>query len=218
MRQSSTHSHPCHAYTPYGHNSVNGREVALLGFNAEHLSRFLDCYLLGNGYRAYKPALMRFHSPDSLSPFGRGGLNAYGYCIGDPINLGDPSGHAFIKRSLSARLKRIPSAERIPRIDPSLDEQQLIEVNALLNRVEHVQQDLRQRLQPRPPSSPAEATPYASMESLASSRASSLEDLPAAAQVTARQRSPERSANHAEFSALALDLSSSLQLHRRNSV
>ncbi|EGH35731.1 hypothetical protein PSYJA_44541, partial [Pseudomonas syringae pv. japonica str. M301072] len=35
-------------------------------------------YLLGNGYRAFNPVLMRFNSPDSLSPFGEGGVNAYG--------------------------------------------------------------------------------------------------------------------------------------------
>lgn len=48
--------------------------------------------LLGNGRRAFNPVLMRFHSPDRLSPFGRGGINAYAYCAGDPVNLADPSG------------------------------------------------------------------------------------------------------------------------------
>ncbi|MFC9753074.1 RHS repeat-associated core domain-containing protein [Streptomyces sp. NPDC056921] len=37
--------------------------------------------------------LARFHSPDSLSPFGDAGLNAYAYCLGDPINRVDPTGH-----------------------------------------------------------------------------------------------------------------------------
>lgn len=49
--------------------------------------------ILGNGYRAYNPVLMRFHSPDSLSPFAAGGFNAYAYCRGDPVNLADPQGH-----------------------------------------------------------------------------------------------------------------------------
>lgn len=48
--------------------------------------------MLGNGRRAYNLTLMRFHSPDRLSPFGSGGINAYAYCGGDPINLADPSG------------------------------------------------------------------------------------------------------------------------------
>ncbi|WP_254230290.1 RHS repeat-associated core domain-containing protein [Vibrio coralliilyticus] len=53
-------------------------------------------YHLGNGYRAYSPSIMRFHSADSMSPFGRGGINKYAYCLGDPINKRDPSGHFAI--------------------------------------------------------------------------------------------------------------------------
>lgn len=50
-------------------------------------------YPLGNGYRWYLPQLMRFNAPDDFSPFGLGGGNAYAYCVGDPINRIDPSGH-----------------------------------------------------------------------------------------------------------------------------
>ena len=40
---------------------------------------------------------MRFNSPDSMSPFGQGGVNPYAYCEDDPINHSDPSGHfAFL--------------------------------------------------------------------------------------------------------------------------
>jgi RHS repeat-associated protein len=52
--------------------------------------------LLGNGHRIYSPSLMRFHSPDRLSPFECGGLNAYVYCGGDPVNRVDPTGRSFI--------------------------------------------------------------------------------------------------------------------------
>ena len=40
---------------------------------------------------------MRFNSPDSWSPFGDGGLNAYAYCGGDPMNQADPTGHSPFK-------------------------------------------------------------------------------------------------------------------------
>ncbi|WP_052028599.1 RHS repeat-associated core domain-containing protein [Pseudomonas syringae] len=81
------------AYAPYGHRETIDVRPGLPGFNGEQPDPVTGHYLLGNGYRAYNPVLMRFNSPDSLSPFGTGGLNAYAYCLGDPINRGDPSGH-----------------------------------------------------------------------------------------------------------------------------
>jgi hypothetical protein len=47
---------------------------------------------------------MRFNSPDSLSPFGEGGMNAYAYCSGDPVNREDRTGHVwgFLKKPLRA--------------------------------------------------------------------------------------------------------------------
>jgi RHS repeat-associated protein len=80
------------AYTAYGHGSENGL-LSLLGFNGERPDPVTGHYLLGNGYRAFNPVLMRFHSPDNLSPFEKGGLNAYAYCLGDPVNKTDPTGH-----------------------------------------------------------------------------------------------------------------------------
>jgi RHS repeat-associated protein len=81
------------AYLPFGHLNVeDGRRTKLL-FNGQHLESLLHCYFLGNGYRAFNTELMRFMSPDSLSPFSMGGLNGYAYCRNDPINRHDPSGH-----------------------------------------------------------------------------------------------------------------------------
>ncbi|MET3454926.1 RHS repeat-associated core domain-containing protein [Pseudomonas kilonensis] len=80
------------AYAPYGHRSEGGL-FSLLGFNGERTDSVTGHYLLGNGYRAFNPVLMRFNSPDSMSPFARGGLNAYAYCAGDPVNSDDPTGH-----------------------------------------------------------------------------------------------------------------------------
>ena len=90
-------------YTPYGHLPADSGLTSLLGFNGEHRDPITGHYMLGNGYRAFNPVLMRFNSPDSLSPFGEGGINAYAYCEGDPVNHQDPSGHVptLIFRRLS---------------------------------------------------------------------------------------------------------------------
>jgi len=80
-------------HTPYGHRPLASGLLSLLGFNGERPDPVTGCYLLGNGYRAFNPVLMRFNSPDSWSPFGKGGLNAYAYCVGDPVNQADPTGH-----------------------------------------------------------------------------------------------------------------------------
>ncbi|SCW48709.1 RHS repeat-associated core domain-containing protein [Pseudomonas sp. NFACC46-3] len=82
-------------YTPYGHRVPENGLLSLLGFNGERPDPVTGHYLLGNGYRAFNPVLMRFNSPDSLSPFGAGGLNSYAYCVGDPINRSDPTGHTW---------------------------------------------------------------------------------------------------------------------------
>lgn len=65
-----------------------------LGYTGATADTITAGYLLGNGYRAYIPALMRFSAPDDWSPFSlAAGLNPYAYCGGDPINRSDPSGH-----------------------------------------------------------------------------------------------------------------------------
>jgi RHS repeat-associated protein len=81
------------AYTAYGHRPQENGLLSLPGFNGERSDPVTGHYLLGNGYRAFNPVLMRFNCPDSLSPFGKGGLNAYAYCRGDPLNRQDPTGH-----------------------------------------------------------------------------------------------------------------------------
>lgn len=81
------------AYTAYGFHSEQDAPGSGLRYAGQRPMRDTGHYLLGNGYRAFNTVLMRFNAPDSLSPFGRGGLNAYAYCDGDPINCIDPSGH-----------------------------------------------------------------------------------------------------------------------------
>ena len=81
------------AYSPYGHHPTVGANQQLLGFNGECADPVTGHYLLGNGYRAFNPVLMRFNSPDSWSPFSMSGVNTYTYCRNRPINSNDPSGH-----------------------------------------------------------------------------------------------------------------------------
>jgi RHS repeat-associated protein len=86
--------HPL-SYTAFGHSSIRDALGILTQFNGEVRDTATGCYLLGNGYRAYNPITMRFNSPDSLSPFGAGGMNAFAYCAGDPVNRTDPTGHMY---------------------------------------------------------------------------------------------------------------------------
>jgi RHS repeat-associated protein len=85
------------SYTPYGVRHPQANPLELLGYTGERADPVTGHYLLGNGYRAYNPVLMRFNSPDSLTPFGEGEMNAYAYCSGDPINRVDPTGHIGVR-------------------------------------------------------------------------------------------------------------------------
>jgi RHS repeat-associated protein len=98
--------HPL-AYTPYGHRPPGNGVLSLLGFNGERPDPVTGHYLLGNGYRAFNPVLMRFNSPDSLSPFGKGGLSAYGYCVGDPRNRIDPTGHFSLFKGIRSLWRNV---------------------------------------------------------------------------------------------------------------
>ncbi|MCJ2369932.1 RHS repeat-associated core domain-containing protein [Pseudomonas sp. RGM 3321] len=79
-------------YSPYGLRSLQTSALSVPGFTGQTIDPITGYYLLGNGLRAFNPTLMRFNSPDTLSPFGEGGLNSYAYCGGDPVNYIDPTG------------------------------------------------------------------------------------------------------------------------------
>lgn len=118
---------------------MGGEQCAsLLRFSGQRKESATGHYLLGNGYRAFNPVLMRFHSPDSLSPMGAGGINCYAYCGGDPVNNTDPSGHMLLPqvRLWSVRPKagfrmRNPDFKGGKTVSPAVSERAVRTVNEL---------------------------------------------------------------------------------------
>ncbi|WP_225917257.1 RHS repeat-associated core domain-containing protein [Pseudomonas xanthosomatis] len=106
---SSGHRLKVLSYTPYGCSTL-GHCPLLLGFMGELFQKLAGGYHLGNGYRCYSPALMRFYRPDDISPFGRGGINAYAAFSGDPVNNVDPSGHDAMTMTFFRAVSRFKSA------------------------------------------------------------------------------------------------------------
>lgn len=66
----------------------------IYSYGGERFDYASQNYLLGNGYRCYSASSMSFWQPDSMSPYNKGGINPYCYCMNDPINFVDPTGHS----------------------------------------------------------------------------------------------------------------------------
>lgn len=92
------------SYTPFGHAERKQDELFHQAFNGQIQVPLESFYLLGNGRRTYNPALMRFCSADTDSPFASGGINAYVYCGDDPINYSDPSARTRVKNGSSIKV------------------------------------------------------------------------------------------------------------------
>lgn len=86
-------------YTAHGAEPANDANGPF-GYAGERRETLTGWYI-PSGYRPYDPVIMGFLSPDNDSPFGQGGLNAYAYCAGDPVNRIDPSGHGWLTWALA---------------------------------------------------------------------------------------------------------------------
>ncbi|EPJ2810470.1 RHS repeat-associated core domain-containing protein [Pseudomonas putida] len=104
------------AYTPYGYVVNSPQKQRLLAFNGQFRDALTGLYALGNGHRCFNPVLQRFQSADVMSPFDEGGINAYAYCGGDPINRLDPSGQSWMSlfKGIGNLFGRTRSRDRIP--------------------------------------------------------------------------------------------------------
>ncbi|WP_284398234.1 RHS repeat-associated core domain-containing protein [Pseudomonas putida] len=105
-------------YTAYGARAPHLTGICL-GFNGENYDPIPGGYALGLGYRMYSPSLMRFLSPDTLSPFGKGGHHTYAYCKNDPVNHVDRTGHMRTPPPYARRLEPQTMQRRSPPSWPS---------------------------------------------------------------------------------------------------
>ncbi|WOB59192.1 MULTISPECIES: RHS repeat-associated core domain-containing protein [Pseudomonas] len=126
------------AYSPYGF--LSGSLGSGLAFCGQYQDPLTHNYLLGSGHRSYSPGLMRFITPDSLSPFSKGGINGYAYCEGDPINRHDSTGRVWqwipplaqaassVSTGLGAVNRRSLAVvrQRIQRMNGELPDQELV--------------------------------------------------------------------------------------------
>ena len=108
------------AYSPYGNDSLPASYQVLSRFTGQTWLPSAIGYLLGNGHRLFNVGLMRFHSADSLSPFEKGGINAYAYCTNYPINRSYPSGMFSILKFVTGGYRAKNIILRLYENNPSL--------------------------------------------------------------------------------------------------
>jgi len=106
------------SYCPFGQDNLTNDSPLLSRFTGQYYLPNATAYFLGNGYRVFSPTLMRFYSPDNVSPFGNGGINAYAYCSNDPINNTDPSGHLLVRQY--KKFRGIHRDQLYPKLDDML--------------------------------------------------------------------------------------------------
>ncbi|WP_158541411.1 MULTISPECIES: RHS repeat-associated core domain-containing protein [unclassified Pseudomonas] len=105
-------------YTAHGAETSASDHVAF-GYAGEQREPVSGWYVPG-GNRPYDPVLMCFLAPDSHSPFGPGGINAYAWCAGDPVNRVDPDGHNWVSYALAGVGLALGALALIPGLQAAL--------------------------------------------------------------------------------------------------
>lgn len=132
-------NHPRHsiAYSPYGHRPAASGLLSVLGFNGERADPVTGYYFLGNGHRVFNPVLMRFISPDRLSPLGRGGINTYAYCLGDPVNRSDPNGkYSLLDAAIAQLTGNVKRNGRLYKIRPEVSTRKALKANDRIKEID----------------------------------------------------------------------------------
>jgi len=140
-----------HNYTPFGYNDKLPSGSTAMGFNGEFILDNMHLYLLGQGHRGFSTEMRRFIGPDNAeSPFARGGVNAFAYCVNDPVNRKDETGMwSILKprtwfRSNQAKLEQ--RLESMTVINAKL-KKQTAELNNLVNEREYGGQTVAPRIE-----------------------------------------------------------------------
>lgn len=127
------------AYSPYGYDNNATASALLSRFAGQPWLTGGIGYSLGNGHRFYRPLLMRFLSPDALSPFEKGGMNAYAYCANDPINKVDPTGQYLmhILKKLQGGYSYKKLSQRLGSANPNFSKREYQSLGASLIKREN---------------------------------------------------------------------------------
>nr|WP_314478108.1 RHS repeat-associated core domain-containing protein [uncultured Pseudomonas sp.] len=140
-----------HNYTAFGYNDELPSGSAAMGFNGECILENMHLYLLGQGHRGFSTETGRFIAPDNAeSPFGRGGVNSFAYCLNDPLNRKDETGmwSLFKPRTWfrSNQEKISQRLERIKTINSTL-ETETSSLNALVKKKQYYGKTLDPQIQ-----------------------------------------------------------------------